>query len=143
MNRLLRPAVALLLAFVLAVFGTSALELAPRAAKAPSTWCCCAETGIDARCTCEGDCCQHEPVAALCSTARAPEPTPGETCVSNACRRAPVRTHAAPVLDPFVAVTHACVLRGFARELRFAAPALRASDRATPSPERPPNSERV
>lgn len=143
MNGMFRSAVATLLAVVLATFGSNALELAPRTAKTPSTWCCCAETGIDARCTCEGDCCQHEPQPAICSTARTLEPAPGATCVSSACRRAPVHPRATPVLEPFVAVTHACELRDFASGRRFASAALAAPDRATPSPERPPDSDRA
>lgn len=143
MNRFLRSAVALALALVLAVLGTSALELSPRGPNAPSTWCCCAETGVDARCSCVGDCCQHEPVPTLCSTARAAKPTPGMICVSNRCRRAPSHTGAAPVLDPFLAVTHRCVLHDFVHSQRFAPVALAAADRATPSPERPPNSARA
>lgn len=143
MNRSLRSAVALALALVLAALGTSALELAPRRPSAPSTWCCCAETGVDARCSCVGDCCQHEPVPTVCSTAQAPEPAPGTTCVSSGCRRAPVHTRATPVLDPFLAVTHLCVLRDFVHSQRFAPVALAAADRTTPSAGRPPNSTRA
>ncbi|MFN8587878.1 MAG: hypothetical protein U0704_08730 [Candidatus Eisenbacteria bacterium] len=125
------------LALVFAVLATGALELVPRA-NAPETWCCCAEVGIDARCTCSGDCCRHTP------TPRAPEalrPSPlpdGAACLDARCRRPEGIAKSAVVLEPFVAPVVVYGVRATGSTPLAGAVLRCPAQRRLAAPERPP-----
>lgn len=90
-------ALAPLLALLLALVATDAEQLVPRVRRA-LVYCCCAETGVDARCTCTGSCCQHEDASV--AAAAAVDVPAGQACVSPHCTRRTGDAPGATALEP-------------------------------------------
>ncbi len=129
--RVLATALALLVALV----ATDAEQLVPRVRRA-LVYCCCAETGVDASCTCTGSCCQHEDSSVSAATATdAPD---GAACVSPRCARRGGDAPGATALEPGMPPAPACLCARFASVPLALSSGSRLSQRVPAPRERPP-----
>lgn len=133
--RAIARVMALPLALILSFVSVDAALLVP-GKPLPETYCCCAETGVDARCTCTGSCCRHEGV----SEHEQPEATPlGVTCLARNCSRSIPREAGSTAHEPATpARTFACMRRTESEALALACFARMAAH-SLPPMERPPN----